>query len=145
MPNFSKILSKKTSRLGFTLIELVVVVGIIAFLAAFALVTFSNSGKKSRDSKRRVDLQTVRQALVMYRADAGTYPVVTCNSGLSACLLNYSAGGYSMSSYISEPVIDDPKNNAPYFYTYTSADGSAFTLDCTFEVDPTVSCTVTNP
>ena len=62
-------------RFGFTLIEILVVISIIAILAGVGLATFSGAQKKSRDAKRKADLETIRSALEMYRADNGEYPL----------------------------------------------------------------------
>ncbi|MFC1731828.1 type II secretion system protein [candidate division KSB1 bacterium] len=60
---------------GFTLIELLVVVAIIGFLTSIAMVILSDSREKSRDSRRLVDFQQVKDALELYSADKnGLYP-----------------------------------------------------------------------
>lgn len=48
---------------GFSLIELLVVVGIIAVLAAVGITIYSGTLKSSRDSKRRADIQAIAKAL----------------------------------------------------------------------------------
>lgn len=65
---------------GFTLIELLVVATIIVVLSAIGLVSFTNAGKSARNSKRKSDLETVRQALVLYKSDTGSYPIATIES-----------------------------------------------------------------
>ena len=60
---------------GFTLIELMVVISIIAILSSIGFATYSGLNKKTRDSRRMVDLEVIRQALELYRSDNGTYPV----------------------------------------------------------------------
>lgn len=65
---------------GFTLIELLVVATIIVVLSAIGLVSFTNAGKSARNSKRKSDLETVRQALVLYKSDTGAYPIATMES-----------------------------------------------------------------
>ncbi|NCS87105.1 MAG: prepilin-type N-terminal cleavage/methylation domain-containing protein, partial [Candidatus Pacebacteria bacterium] len=64
----------KNKKKGFTLIELLVVATIITILSAIGLVSFVNAGKGARDAKRKADLETVRQALVLRRSDLGNYP-----------------------------------------------------------------------
>lgn len=48
---------------GFTLVELLVVVGIIAILALVGITVYSNTLKSSRDTKRRADIQAIAKAL----------------------------------------------------------------------------------
>lgn len=48
---------------GFTLIELMVVVSIIAILALIGLVSYNEVQKNGRDSKRKADVQAIAKAL----------------------------------------------------------------------------------
>jgi len=59
---------------GFTLIELMVVISIIAILTAIGLVSYSAVAKQGRDSKRQSDLRSIQSALEQYRADQSSYP-----------------------------------------------------------------------
>ncbi|MBL0351064.1 MAG: type II secretion system protein [Elusimicrobia bacterium] len=60
---------------GFTLIELMLVVAIIALLAAIALPQFANLIEKSREASNRGNMGTVRSALEIYYVDNdGIYP-----------------------------------------------------------------------
>ena len=59
---------------AFSLIELMVVISIIAVLAAMGVANFSSAIKKSRDSVRKSELAELTQALMMFRADWGSYP-----------------------------------------------------------------------
>ena len=72
---------------GFTLIELLVVATIIVVLSAIGLVSFTNAGKSARNSKRKSDLETVRQALVLYKSDTGAYPVALLEGENKVALL----------------------------------------------------------
>ena len=60
---------------GFTLIELMVVISIIGILATIIIVTFVNAAAKSRDSKRKTDLNAISSALEMYFYDNKFYPI----------------------------------------------------------------------
>jgi len=64
----------KNQNKGFTLIELVVVVAIIGILAGIGIATYSSANKKARDGKRKADIESIRSALEMYKADVGSYP-----------------------------------------------------------------------
>lgn len=59
---------------GFTLIELLVVVAIIGILATIITISVTNAQSKSRDSKRKGDLETVAKALDMFFIDNKYYP-----------------------------------------------------------------------
>lgn len=59
---------------GFTLLELLVVVGIISLLFALGINSYSTLTKQSRDAKRVSDLQNIRSALELYRTRNDLYP-----------------------------------------------------------------------
>lgn len=54
---------------GFTLIEIVVVVGIIGLLAALTVLSLSRTQAKARDTKRVADLTAINTAVTAYITD----------------------------------------------------------------------------
>jgi len=66
---------------GFTLIELLVAMTIVAVLMGISLVSYQGARKSGRDGKRKADLEQIRSALEMCRADSGSYPVGSLSSG----------------------------------------------------------------
>lgn len=61
---------------GFTLLELLVVISLIGLLTAIAAVNFQSTNQRARDGKRQADLEQMRTALEIARADSAnnTYP-----------------------------------------------------------------------
>ncbi len=59
---------------GFSLLELLVSATIIAVLTTIGIVSYSSVNKRSRDVKRKSDIEQIRSALEMYRSDNGQYP-----------------------------------------------------------------------
>jgi type II secretory pathway pseudopilin PulG len=95
---------------AFTMIELLVSATIIILLTAAGLVSFTQAGVSSRNAKRKADLETMRQAMTLYKQDNGYYAdSTTVNFATLVSTLN--AG-----EYLSEAAIEDPKNNATYSY-----------------------------
>lgn len=65
---------KINSKRGYTLIELLVVIAIIAILIGVGTASYQRAVRLSRDSKRKTDLEQIRQALETYRSENGVYP-----------------------------------------------------------------------
>ena len=94
------------TKKGFTLVELLVVISIIAILSAIGAVTYTSFLKSSRDSKRQADLKIIQSALEEYHADILNYPFsVTPGSDLSSGTKTYFT-----------KVPNDPTANPDYAY-----------------------------
>jgi len=118
----------KKVRAGFTLIEVMMVVVIIGILAtALGWGAYRNSIKKSRDGRRKADLQQIRSGLEMYRADMGSYPP----TGSIGCDGTLSAGG---ATYISPIPCDPQYPDSEYVY---SGGGTAYSITATLEMGDT--------
>lgn len=59
---------------GFTLVELMVVMAIVALLLALALPRYFNHLENSRETILRQDLATMRDAIDKFHGDRGRYP-----------------------------------------------------------------------
>ena len=127
----------KKIQTGFTMIELLVVTTIIIILSTIGLVSYRVTGQSARDSKRKADLETVRQALVLYRSDEGVYP-----SGLIGADYDTMTSTLVSEGYLSTPKPSDPKSDGVYVYVGTDDD---FTLTATLEKDGPVTYEVKNP
>ncbi len=116
---------KKTS--GFTFIELLVSATIIIIISAIGVVSFTSTGRSARDGKRKADLETIRQALVLLRSDAGAYP----SGGYSDMITSLVSGGY-----LSQPTPAEPRVATQGEYAYsTNGSGTNFCLCANTEDD----------
>lgn len=62
---------------AFTLLEMLVVIGIIAILLGLGAVSYSTAQKKARDSKRKSDLSAIRNAMEQcYSINTYQYPTL---------------------------------------------------------------------
>jgi prepilin-type N-terminal cleavage/methylation domain-containing protein len=73
---------------GFTLIEMLVVVLIIATLAAVALVSASSARLTARDAKRKADIRSIATALETYITQRGSFPTSPDYNGKRALSVN---------------------------------------------------------
>ena len=68
---------------GFTLIELMIVVAIVAIIAAVALPSYFGSIRKSRRADAITALNQIAQAQERWRANNSTYTTVLTSAGLN--------------------------------------------------------------
>lgn len=59
---------------GFTLVELLVVMAIVALLLSLAMPRFSHSVERGRETVLRHDLRTMREALDRFHGDRARWP-----------------------------------------------------------------------
>ncbi len=65
---------------SFTLLELPIVAGIIAILAATAVPNYVDARLRAELTETQVDLNAVTGALLRYRVDTNSYPPIAANS-----------------------------------------------------------------
>ncbi len=58
---------------GFTLVELLVVVAIIALLTTIAVAIYADTQSKARDTRRKADIDAIAKTLEVHKSDAGGY------------------------------------------------------------------------
>ena len=59
---------------GFTIVELLIVIVVIAILAAISIVAYTGIQQKARDTQRKSDISSITKALELYYIDKGYYP-----------------------------------------------------------------------
>lgn len=112
---------------GFTLIEIMVVVVILAVLGALVVPKILENVDKARVTRAASDIRAIETALDLYRLDNFKYP--TTEQGLQALvkqpvdptITNYRSGGYLGS------LPKDPWNN-PYMYNSPASDGHDYEI-----------------
>lgn len=126
---------------GFTLVELLVVVFIIGILASVVLVATSSARSKSRDDKRKIDVDTIAQAAEMYYANKRFYP---CKGLCNNIISNSNWAGFQ--SDLGSFVTSWPDNIADFSYGISSSGKKMVvevklertynvTTDCALDVD----------
>ena len=138
----------KIKQAAFTLLELLVVISIIGILISLAVAGFTNGQKKSRDSRRKQDLQAVQTGFEQYYVANGAYSDAAMDT-----LSEYVAALTDYQNFLPAGAPTDPKNTGDYVYSIggdldaycvcaklESASGNASTSDCSFGGDQTYFC-----
>ena len=121
---------------GFTFVELLVVISIIGIIFAAGVVSFTSLTVRSRDTRRKADLEVIRQALEMCRSLTGSYPG-SIYSDVSCSL----TGPVLLTSSPHDP---KPCTDQIGEYTFIPVGATTYTLSAPcMEIDTTYQ--VTNP
>lgn len=130
----------KTSRKGFTLIELMIVVAIIGILAAIAIPKFAELIRKSSEGASKGNLGSLRSALSIYYGDMeGVYPAtpaaMTVNGKYLSAIPVAKAPNYHADSSVSVlgSAQATPNDGAGWWYQdiATNANVGAVMVNCT--------------
>lgn len=129
-------------RNAFTLMELLVVMGIVVLLMSVGVVNYSQTNKKARDAKRKADIESIRSALELYRTDQGRYPSLTVNGNTCITSTDITGGGVI---YLNAMPVDTKYDGVTYCYKYVlgASPFTTYSLTCTFEGEG--SCSYANP
>ena len=107
---------------GFTLIEILVVIGIISVLIGLGVVSYSTAQKKSRDARRQSDVQAIRDAYEQYYSICSfDYPSYTVGSVPSTVVCA------SPAETIMETVPSDPLGDS-YEIIEGDSDAKTYTI-----------------
>lgn len=74
-------------RRGFTIVELLIVVVVIAILASITIVSFNGIQTRARDAVREAALRGITNGLEMHWLEVGHYPDA-CNSLNTGCAIS---------------------------------------------------------
>jgi len=113
-------------KTGFTIVELLIVIVIIAILAAIAIVTYQGILARGRDANRVSSLDSIEKGLGLYKAVNDSYPTSVPNPGLSTWEVSTDPGFLSSLSAQMSRIPLDPINDSTHMYRYhTFAAGSS--------------------
>lgn len=121
---------------GFTLVELLVVIGVIALVMAVLFPNFMGFRQRARDAQRKSDLAQIQKALELYKQDQilPAYPT-TGAFGPSLCGQCWSSGGSCSENVYMRKLPCDPVGGTtptPYIYQLGS-DTLQFTISACLE------------
>lgn len=133
-------------KFGFTIVELLIVIVIIAVLATLSIGVYSGIQQRARDSQRKNDVAQIVKALHLYNIDKGNYVIAGCGSANTGDpgngWFNYTYPGFTSindclknAGYIQKDIKDpldknsqDAENcvgtNCTYYMKYTCPAGT---------------------
>jgi type IV pilus assembly protein PilA len=111
---------KRVQQMGFTLIEILVVITIIGILLAAGSAAFVNAQKSARDNERTREVTAISQALEQYYGANGNYGPVSTNS-----LASLST--YLNTTYLPNGIPTAPTGGGGLAYTFSNDSTAAVT------------------
>ena len=97
---------------GFTIVELLIVIVVIAILAAISIVAYNGIQERARDSQRKSDLSAIAKAMSLYKVDHGGFPSTAygCSSGIGGSGSGWFNVVYSgTAKSVGKCLVDDGK------------------------------------
>lgn len=128
-------ISSQNRSSGFTIVELLIVIVVIAILAAITIVAYNGIQARARDSQRKNAVATIQKALELYHTDNGGYPTCTGttyfagNTRSSCSTADVNFVNMLSPKYLNK-VPSDPTNAGDYYFFYIC--GSKKTSDVTY-------------
>ena len=118
---------------GFTIVELLIVIVVIAILAAITIVAYNGIQSRAKDSRIQSDIQSVAKKIELYAVDNGSYP---STGGLTTVYSDDNCpGGTSQADWVPGITSTLPQSQQPAkgvgggngCYLYAS-DGTSYIL-----------------
>ncbi len=104
---------------GFTLVELLIVIAIMAILASITVGQFQTAKKKANDVSRKSDLNGISKAIQMYFADYGVMPTANVDGRIEIKGVPVEWGGEMIDgSYVYMKVVPKENNTKLPVYCY---------------------------
>ena len=116
---------------GFTIVELLIVIVVIAILAAIVIVAYTGIQSKARDTTRSYDIKQIQKSLAAFYAQNSYYPAVQD-------MINPSFRANTLQ--IPEDLVTAPGttnkiaycwSNSPNQYCYVGTPDTGGSFDCT--------------
>lgn len=124
----SRMVNRKNK--GFTLIEMLIVIVVIAILALIVIPRLLGAGRKAKEATLRGDLHQIRNAIQQFEADCGDYPasldqLMTTPSGDGGTGIALDVSGWQ-GPYLRTPdsnMPKDPFTDSSTTWSYTASTG----------------------
>lgn len=127
---------KNKQQIGFTIVELLIVIVIIGILAAITIVAYNGTQARARDSQRMTDLRSIQKALELYKVQNGSYPptnattAAICASHTNGYSYSDATDGTWLSNLVTSKVLSkapiSPDNGCTHHYSYLYVTASSY-------------------
>lgn len=117
-------MNRKRRNRGFTLVELLLVMVILAVLAAVVIPRMVGRGEQAKESRAKTDIANIETALGAFEVDTGSFP--TNEQGLQALVTNPGVQNWH-GPYLQHPPVD-PWGNAYVYKNPGTQNASSYDL-----------------
>ena len=112
----------RASEKGFTIVELLIVIVVIAILAAITIVAYNGIQARAKNSAAQTTAKTVVRKAELYNTEVGYYPL-----GMSALTGAPSTASYNVTGivYVGNHTKDTPTNAVVFYACGSGSPASA--------------------
>ena len=114
---------------GFTLVELMVTISIMAVLATVGVVVYANAQGHARDGKRRADLREIQKALEQHYTSSGDNSYPDATTGI------YGTSPINSTTYFNKGSTPKDPSGTDYSYVAPSDPCKKFIICADLEKD----------
>lgn len=114
----------KKTTIGFTIVELLIVIVVIAILAAISVVAYTGIQTRTRDTIRSSDMATIVKSLEAYYVVNGEYPAsYNPSGGASGWEMSHDVAAgrvfiQDLGGHVGSKIPIDPSNTSTLNYQY---------------------------
>jgi len=117
-------------RRGFTLIEVLIVIVVIAILAAIVVPRLLGAGREARETSLRAHLQELRNAIGLFQAQCGDYPYNLADIMATTAPASGGTGVQINTADFNGPYLTTPNGELP---NNPTTGGNAIPADWTYD------------
>lgn len=132
---FSSLTSDFSIQKGFTLVEMLIVLGIVGVVATMLIVGINplDQIRKSSDADRKSDIAQLQKALELYYQDNGSYPASSADYKLYINSTTLAWGTSSWLPYMSKLPKDPSPSRSYQYYVPASSNGQTYYIYASLE------------
>lgn len=118
------------TKSGFTIVELLIVIVVIAILAAISIVAYNGIQNRANNSTVTADLRQTYSKLQLFKIDKGNFPLATSNDDINANFVTtrkvYGGGGNALiycTNSTDAAIVGRSKSGMGYYHSSVNGSG----------------------